>query len=90
MRHTIRYTAQGQTGLIFDLTTILPLGLVLNELIANSFKRTPCRGRDGGAISLTVRRAAEGAFDLLCAGSGVGIPQDEMEAEKEIIRSGYH
>ncbi|MBK8340847.1 MAG: HAMP domain-containing protein [Flavobacteriales bacterium] len=80
VRDTIRYTAQVEPGLIFDLTTMVPLGLVLNELITNSFKHA-FKGRDGGAISLTVQRAAEGAFDLLYADDGVGIPQEKISSE---------
>lgn len=79
MRDTIRYTAQVEPGLIFDLTTMVPLGLVLNELI-NSFKHA-FKGRDGGAISLTVQRAVEGAFDLPYADDGVGIPQEKISGE---------
>ena len=71
---------QVEPGLIFDLTTMVPLGLVLNELITNSFKHA-FKGRDGGAISLTVQGAAEGAFDLLYADDGVGIPQEKISGE---------
>ncbi|MCB9171254.1 MAG: nitrate- and nitrite sensing domain-containing protein [Flavobacteriales bacterium] len=61
-------------GLEFDLNTMVPFGLVLNELITNSFKHAfPGRGK--GSIALDVHRVGPNEFDLIYKDDGVGMPQ---------------
>ncbi|MBV6404073.1 MAG: nitrate- and nitrite sensing domain-containing protein [Flavobacteriales bacterium] len=73
VRDTITYKAEVDPGVTFDLNTMVPLGLVLNELITNSFKHA-FKDRPAGRIVLAVRRVGEQAFDLLYTDDGVGIP----------------
>jgi len=69
----IRCRTQIDQGLEFDLNTMVPLGLVLNELITNSFKHA-FPGADGGNITLAVHRAGPTEFDLIYRDDGVGMP----------------
>ncbi len=77
VRDTIRYNAVIDDGLSLDLDTMVPLGLVLNELITNSFKHA-FEGRDHGEINLHIRRVSEKEFDLIYSDDGVGIPQEKL------------
>jgi hypothetical protein len=74
----IRYDSDIDEGLAFDLTTMVPLGLLLNELITNSFKHAFV-GRPGGRIRLSLHRADDRSFDLHYEDDGVGIPLDKLQ-----------
>jgi two-component sensor histidine kinase len=76
----IRYDSDIDTGLAFDLNTMVPLGLLLNELITNSFKHAFV-GRSSGHIQLSIHRAEERAFDLYYQDDGVGIPVEKLQDE---------
>ncbi len=52
----------------------LPCGLILNELVSNSFKHGFPNG--GGEIRVTLRRESEGTCSLWVEDNGVGIPTD--------------
>ena len=77
VRDTIRYRTDIDEGLVLDLDTMVPLGLVLNELITNSFKHAFV-GRDKGLIDLRIARVSEREFDLIYTDDGVGIPQEKL------------
>ena len=72
VRDPIRYQTHIEPGLQLDLNTMVPLGLILNELITNSFKHA-FQGRHEGRIELTIRRVADGELDLLYEDDGVGM-----------------
>jgi two-component sensor histidine kinase/HAMP domain-containing protein len=74
----IRYDSDIDDGLAFDLTTMVPLGLLLNELITNSFKHAFV-GRAGGRIQLSIHRVDDRSFDLHYADDGVGIPVEKLQ-----------
>ncbi len=59
---------------VFDVDTAVPLGLILNELITNSFKYG-IGIQGGGTISIGLQQLKEGAFQLLYSDSGPGIPE---------------
>ncbi len=65
-------------GLAFGLNTMVPLGLLLNELITNSFKHA-FKGRSEGVITLALHRNDEGSFDLRYADDGLGMPLEKMQ-----------
>lgn len=73
----IRYHTRIDQGLTLDLDTMVPLGLVLNELITNSFKHA-FHGRDGGTIDLSINRVSDTEFDLIYTDDGTGMPQDKL------------
>ncbi|MBK9760056.1 MAG: nitrate- and nitrite sensing domain-containing protein [Flavobacteriales bacterium] len=77
---TIRYKTTIHEGLTLDLDTMVPLGLVLNELISNSFKHA-FQGRDTGLIDLRIQRVSDTEFDLKYSDDGVGIPKDKLTHE---------
>ena len=76
----IRHRTDIEPGLAFGLDTMVPFGLLLNELITNSFKHA-FTGRAAGLISLELRRAEDKAFDLRYADDGVGIPVEKMQSD---------
>jgi len=76
----IGYRTRIEPGLAFDLHTMVPLGLLLNELITNSFKHA-FTGRDQGLIRLDMHRAEDGRFVLDYSDDGVGIPQEKAHGE---------
>jgi two-component sensor histidine kinase len=51
----------------------MPVGLLVNELLTNSFKYA-FHGRDGGTIVLRCLRGDDGACQLVVADDGVGFP----------------
>lgn len=76
----IRCDSDIDTGLAFDLNTMVPLGLLLNELITNSFKHAFV-GRPSGHIQLSIHRVDERSFDLYYQDDGVGIPVEKLQDE---------
>jgi len=74
---SIRHRTDIEPGLTLDLNTMVPLGLILNELITNSFKHA-FKDRPKGLIELSIRRAGEGEIDLQYRDDGVGIPQEKL------------
>jgi len=76
----IEYKAYIDQELAFDMHTMVPLGLVLNELITNSFKHA-FKGRPSGHIKLTIARATDGSFDLIYTDDGVGIPLEKIQSD---------
>jgi two-component sensor histidine kinase/HAMP domain-containing protein len=80
VRDSIRYQTTVEKGITLDLDTMVPLGLVLNELITNSFKHA-FAGRDRGLIDLQLHPVADNEFDLVYSDDGVGIPQEKLSSE---------
>jgi hypothetical protein len=81
---TIRYHTTIEPGLQLDLNTMVPLGLILNELITNSFKHA-FKGREGGLIDLTIKRVEEGDIDLLYSDNGVGMDPKKQSKDSPTL-----
>ena len=75
----IRYTTDLDPGLTFDLDTMVPLGLLFNELITNSFKHA-FKGRASGLVTLSLHRSDERTFDLVYGDDGVGMSPEKLQA----------
>lgn len=61
----------------FDIDVAIPLGLILNELITNSFKHGLREGEKGEInIKLAPSETQEGVFFLNYSDSGSGLPED--------------
>ncbi|MEL6251182.1 MAG: tetratricopeptide repeat protein [Bacteroidota bacterium] len=60
--------------LSIDVDTLIPVGLILNELISNSLKYA-FKGREEGNISLFIGKSKEG-LKIEVADDGVGLPKD--------------
>jgi two-component sensor histidine kinase/HAMP domain-containing protein len=76
----IKYKTDIHADLVLDLHTMVPLGLLLNELITNSFKHA-FNGREEGLIHLGIQRVGEREFDLRYTDDGVGIPDDKRSSD---------
>src|SRR5690606_257836 len=66
--------------LMLDLHTMVPLGLLLNELITNSLKHA-FQGREEGSIHLSLHQANDKEFDLHYTDDGVGIPLEKQQSD---------
>ena len=77
VRDTISHRTAIDPGLTLDLDTMVPLGLVLNELITNSFKHA-FTGRERGLIDLRITRVNDRDFDLIYSDDGVGMPPEKL------------
>lgn len=51
----------------------MPVGLIVNEVLTNAFKYA-FKGRAAGTISLTCECRGEGAYQVIVADDGVGLP----------------
>jgi two-component sensor histidine kinase len=77
---TIGYESEIDPGLAFDLTTMVPLGLLLNELITNSLKHA-FKGRPEGLVRLSIHRVEGDAYDLRLGDNGVGFPVEKLQPD---------
>ncbi len=53
----------------------VPCGLILNELATNSLKHA-FRGKDEGAVTVALRKSADGQTCLTVSDDGIGLPAD--------------
>ena len=81
---SISYSTDLDKELAFDLTTMVPLGLLMNELISNSFKHA-FKGSTEGLISLSIHHASERNYDMVYTDNGTGIPQEKLNASPETL-----
>jgi len=58
-----------------SLDTLVPLGLLLNEMISNSLKHA-FKGREEGLITVNLGKNDQGLFELIVGDNGVGLPKD--------------
>lgn len=58
------------------LDTLIPLGLLLNELISNSLKHAFTDEQENGVITVKLDRSHDGKFVLEIGDNGVGLPED--------------
>jgi two-component sensor histidine kinase len=61
-------------ALYLDIDSAVPLGLIMNELLSNSFKYAFTGGL-GGRIQLAIRVISEGKYELRYRDSGPGLPE---------------
>jgi two-component sensor histidine kinase len=80
VRESIRYRTAIDPDLVLDLDTMVPLGLILNELITNSFKHAFSEGQEG-FINLRIHRADDDKFDLQYSDNGQGIPEEKLTGD---------
>jgi len=62
-------------GMMLDLNTAVPLGLIINELVSNCLKHAFPRNRRGD-ILLDLHAEDDGSYLLRVADNGVGLPED--------------
>jgi two-component sensor histidine kinase len=61
--------------LYLDIDSAVPLGLIMNELLSNSFKYAFNDGK-AGEINLEIHTLAEGKYQLIYSDNGPGLPAD--------------
>lgn len=62
-------------ALHLDIDTAVPLGLIMNELLSNSFKYA-FNDSTAGEINLAIHTLAEGKYELIYSDNGPGLPAD--------------
>jgi two-component sensor histidine kinase/HAMP domain-containing protein len=68
----IRCETDIEPDLQLGLDTMVPLSLIVNELITNSFKHA-FAGRDHGTVEITVKSLRDGDYGLFYSDDGVGM-----------------
>lgn len=58
-----------------DINIAMPCGLIINELLSNSFKHAFPRGKEG-SINIALRSAPENKFELIMMDDGIGMPEE--------------
>lgn len=78
---------QGNVAFEYDIEDVylpldigIPCGLIINELISNSFKYA-FSGKDSGKIFIQLKQLDEQSFNLVVKDNGVGLPSD-LDFEK--------
>jgi PAS domain S-box-containing protein len=61
----------------FNADTALPVGLIVTELVSNSFKHA-FENRASGTLDLSLVRNGAEKFTLICHDDGIGIPNDSI------------
>ena len=76
--HNINITIDAE-GVELDIDRAIPFGLILNELVSNSFKYAFPNDEDNGKIYIHLRKLSgqEGFFEY--TDNGVGLPEDTEE-----------
>ncbi len=76
--HNINITIDAE-GVELDIDRAIPFGLILNELVSNSFKYAFPNDEDDGKIYIHIRKISgqEGFFEY--TDNGVGLPEDTEE-----------
>lgn len=62
-------------GVVLDLDSAIPCGLIVNELVSNALKHGFPEGRKG-TLSIDLDRSERGLFRLVVRDDGVGLPED--------------
>lgn len=61
--------------LTLDITTAIPCGLIINELLSNSLKHAFPEGREG-EITISLHSPEKDTFELIVSDNGIGIPEE--------------
>ncbi|TMM56986.1 histidine kinase [Maribacter algarum] len=73
--HNINITIDAE-GVELDIDRAIPFGLILNELVSNSFKYAFPKNDDDGKIYIHLRKIAEQEGFFEYTDNGVGLPED--------------
>ncbi|MBX2960770.1 MAG: hypothetical protein KF732_12535 [Flavobacteriales bacterium] len=68
----------------FDIDTIIPLGLLINEIISNTLKYGFI-GKDKGIISVYLDKNENDKFVLKIGDNGIGMSRDRFEGDSESL-----
>lgn len=70
----INYTIRANE-INFDIDTAVPVGLMVNELVSNSYKHA-FENREEGNILISIKKTGDGKIKLAVKDNGIGIPED--------------
>ena len=73
-QHTVKLATRVPV-LYLDIDSAVPLGLIMNELLSNSFKYA-FDDDNTGEIDLEIATVAEGRYELVYSDNGPGLPED--------------
>lgn len=62
-------------GVVLDIDTSIPLGLIINELLTNIYKYAFIN-RDAGIVTINLQQKNDQELELHIADNGVGLPQN--------------
>ncbi len=79
--HNINITIDAE-GVELDIDRAIPFGLILNELVSNSFKYAFPNNDDDGKIYIHLRKIAEQAGFFEYTDNGIGLPDDTDDRAK--------
>ena len=74
MDSSIRFNIQANRALSFDVDKMIPLGLILNEAITNSFKYAFPKDHLSPEITITLNGDSYKGYELMISDNGVGLP----------------
>jgi len=80
----ITTTLDADDTITWGLDTAVHCGLIVNELLSNSFKHAFPEGREG-RIEVSLHVAGDGKFELTVADDGVGIPEGINISEEKTL-----
>jgi len=63
-----------------DVDSVIPLGLIANELLTNAYKYA-FRQKETGRIELAFQREQDGAFLLCVSDDGIGLPTEQVDGK---------
>lgn len=67
----------------FSIDTVIPLGLLINEIISNSLKYA-FKDRDSGRVFIELTKAGE-MYHMRIGDDGIGIPKDSLKHESSTL-----
>jgi two-component sensor histidine kinase len=71
-------------GLALDIDTVIPIGLIVNELVSNVFKYA-FEGKESGNISIELTSNKSGKYTLMVSDDGKGLPSDFNQAKSKSL-----
>ncbi len=77
-------SVNAESKIRFDIDTAVPLGLILNELISNSYKYA-FEGKDKGEIQVSIESIGDGKHQLMVEDNGRGLSKGfDLEKAKSL------
>ena len=74
----------GVEDVMLDVDTVIPLGLIVNELVSNALKYA-FPGEEGGELSVSLSQTDDSAFELAVSDTGIGLKPDfDIESAKSL------
>ncbi|MDT8412124.1 MAG: two-component regulator propeller domain-containing protein [Vicingaceae bacterium] len=68
----------------FEIDTLIPIGLLLNEIISNSLKYA-FKNEDKGTITIYLSEQNDNTFKLIIGDNGVGMPKGMLQKDDETL-----